>query len=401
MAVYIITGTLGSGKTLAMVNRIKEYILQGRKVAANIDLNQDVLVPDSVKNPEIYRLPDRPLVDDLINLGIGCEEYNEEKFGGIFLDEAALWLNTRNFQDKDRKDIINHLVNIRKRRWDVYITIQHVNALDKQIREMFGEHVVVCQRLDRLPIPFFGTLMELFGFTGKFGKFHVCKVRYGLSPNSPKVDTWYFTGRSLYDAYNTMQEYSPEQCNERVHAPLPKSYWEGRPSEWQIFKKRAKRVLDSFQYKARWFFLSGLAAGVMITGKADNHKSQSAVDDKKMEVKKLTSNDYTRISGSFVFDNRALLFFEKNGSPWEPKNEGYRVLVKHGCHAVLLKSGEKKDVYCGEAVTAPAGAESPQETSSKQDGGNAIANLTGAVVDSTLNTASQEQHQRNVESLPD
>ncbi len=34
-----------------------------------------------------------------------------------------------------------------------------------------------------------------------------------------------------------MQEYAPEIHNDRVHAPLPASYWEGRPCDWDIIKK--------------------------------------------------------------------------------------------------------------------------------------------------------------------
>lgn len=38
MPAYVITGKLGAGKSLVAVSRIQQYILQGRKVATNVNL---------------------------------------------------------------------------------------------------------------------------------------------------------------------------------------------------------------------------------------------------------------------------------------------------------------------------------------------------------------------------
>ncbi len=39
MAVNFLTGKLGSGKTLCVVGKIRDYLKQGRRVATNLDLN--------------------------------------------------------------------------------------------------------------------------------------------------------------------------------------------------------------------------------------------------------------------------------------------------------------------------------------------------------------------------
>jgi hypothetical protein len=391
MAFYIVTGRLGGGKTLASIWRIQQYLRQGRKVAANIDLNLDELVTKRITQKEIIRLPDRPTLQDLEALGEGYHEYNEEKFGLIVLEEAALWLNTRNFQDKERKKIIDYLVNIRKKRWDVIIIIQHENALDKQVREMFGEFVVNCQRLDRLRIPLVGYLLEILGFSGRFGKMHICKVRYGLNPQSPKVDSWNFFGKSLYNCYNTMQEYNPDDTEIRSYCVLhPRYFTTGARSEFEVLWDKIKGASRHFRWSARYFFLAGLASGAFaFSGKPETVEVSQAkqepaekIQDSKPDLDKA---DHYRISGSIMFDNRSELFFEKNGVPWVPSYEGYKVLVRHSCEAHLLRNGEKLKVYCGEPAHAEAGAGLPQETVSTRDG---LQPMINKITDSANNAVS-------------
>ncbi|MFK4136821.1 zonular occludens toxin domain-containing protein, partial [Pseudomonas luteola] len=37
MAVYFVTGKLGSGKSLVAVGKIRDYMIAGRRVATNLD----------------------------------------------------------------------------------------------------------------------------------------------------------------------------------------------------------------------------------------------------------------------------------------------------------------------------------------------------------------------------
>src|SRR5690606_5578968 len=72
-AVYIVTGKLGSGKTLLAVQKIQDYLRTGRSVAVNIDVRMEKLCKPDNRYSRLVRLPDLPTADDLIGLGMGCE----------------------------------------------------------------------------------------------------------------------------------------------------------------------------------------------------------------------------------------------------------------------------------------------------------------------------------------
>jgi len=82
MSIYLVSGKLGAGKTLACVGVIRDALLDGRKVATNLDLNLDKMLPGRIgkKSPvHCVRIPDKPTVADLDHLGCGNEEMDERK----------------------------------------------------------------------------------------------------------------------------------------------------------------------------------------------------------------------------------------------------------------------------------------------------------------------------------
>lgn len=211
MAVYIVTGKLGSGKTLACVGRIRDALLQGRKVATNLDLNLEKLLPSRAgrKHPvTCYRLPDKPSVPDLEAIGLGCEDIDESRYGLIVLDELGTWLNTRTWADKTRQSVIDWLLHSRKKGWDVYFIIQNVGMIDKQVRDGIAEYHAACKRLDRIRIPFVGGLLQAMGFKGLLPKLHISTVRYGMDRDALVADRWTYRGKGLYDAYDTRQVFT-------------------------------------------------------------------------------------------------------------------------------------------------------------------------------------------------
>ena len=80
--------------------------------------------------------------------------FDESHNGALFLDECASWLNTRDFQDKGRKSILEWCIHARKYGWDVYFICQNIDQIDKQLRQSLFEYVVRMNRLDRMKIPF-------------------------------------------------------------------------------------------------------------------------------------------------------------------------------------------------------------------------------------------------------
>ena len=213
MPVYIVTGKLGSGKTLACVGKIKDYLIEGRRVATNLNLNLEKLVGNYARNVKVFRVPDRPQADHLESLGLGYdgEFTGEEQNGALVLDECGTWFNSRDWNAKGRKELLDWVIHARKKRWNVYFIVQDLEVMDKQARLMFAEHVVYCKRSDRFSIPFLSFFWKQI--TSKplpFPKVHIGFVKYGDSANSQIVDRWIYRGSDLYEAYDTSQVFTED-----------------------------------------------------------------------------------------------------------------------------------------------------------------------------------------------
>ena len=203
---FIVTGKLGGGKSLVAVSRIRDYLIRGCRVATNLNLNLEYLLPITTQKVDCIRIPDLPTINDLKALGPGYEgEYDESKFGALVIDEGSGNFNSREWANKDRQLMIDWLKHSRKHGWDVYIIVQDVGMLDKQIRDAFGEHLVICRRLDRLSIPFLTAITRFMGKAIRPPKVHVGIVRYGIKSTDAIVDRWVYRAKGLHKAYDTRQ----------------------------------------------------------------------------------------------------------------------------------------------------------------------------------------------------
>lgn len=357
MSIYVYTGKLGSGKSLCAVGRIREFLNKNLKVATNLDLTLYKLVRPQAKKCVVFRLPDRPSIEDLDSMGFGGdikESKNEELHGLIVLDECAHFLNTRNFQSKDRQFLIDWFVSARKRGWHVIFIIQHLNALDKQFRDMFAEHIVYCNRMDRLRLPFyFRWPVMMLGFSGKLPKIHRALVMYGSGQNAMKVDSYVYQGKDLYETYDTQQIFNGEYTA-GIYQYLPPYYTHGRfHNDWYFTKQKINEFINNSALKVRHFFLIGLTLGMAGMSIAHNEtfvnpSETELLGDKIIDVAEPeeAEEDYIYIVGS-ILGNYQQLFFERNGVSFDPRNEGYQYHISDKCHAKLFKDDLKIDVYCG------------------------------------------------------
>ncbi|MBN3006804.1 hypothetical protein JW897_23990 [Chromobacterium alkanivorans] len=196
MSFSVVCGKLGAGKTSFAVSEAYRYLKQGRRVAANFALDftsfKDV-DPDS----HVVVLSDIPVADDLISLGRGGP--SEEKAGLLIIDEGLFCLNSRGWAGGDRQKLIEFFALTRKLGWDVILIIQHIQAMDKQIRMSFAETLVICQRLDKL---------KLLGFI-PLPKIHLAVSRYGTEVNSPISDRTFFKPKTIGAAYDTNKLFDP------------------------------------------------------------------------------------------------------------------------------------------------------------------------------------------------
>lgn len=213
MAVYLVTGRLGAGKSLAAVGRIRDYLMDGRPVATNLDLRLEGLLPARARRCRVMRVPDKPTVDDLDAIGFGNDTPDESRNGLLVLDELGSWLNARDWGDKTRRGVIDWLIHSRKKGWDVLFIAQHPSLIDKQVREALVEFHAVCRRLDRLKIPFIGGLLKLASgglLSGKLPKIHIAIVRYGATATALVAERWVYRAHGIYQAYDTRQVFSPD-----------------------------------------------------------------------------------------------------------------------------------------------------------------------------------------------
>lgn len=247
MAVYAITGKLGSGKGKAGIDQIRRYLNAGKRVATNCDVFLEHLLPRE-NRATIIRVPDKPRSVDLYMCGSGnryidfqpilseangvfCAAaplpqllpgFDECHNGALVLDECGSWLNTRDFQDKGRKEMLEWAIHARKYGWDIFFIMQNISQVDKQLRDSLLEYVVRLNRLDRMRVPLLSGAVKLMtagAFDGSMPRLHIGVVRLGSSPDALVADRWIFRGDDLNAAYNTTQVFS-EAYPHAIHSLL-------------------------------------------------------------------------------------------------------------------------------------------------------------------------------------
>jgi Zonular occludens toxin (Zot). len=247
---YAITGKKGSGKSLITVTKLYRHLKAGLRVATNIDLFLDVLMPPTSK-ATVIRVPDFPTADQLWSLGKGSDSVNEESFGILALDELSVFLNSRQWRDTKRGEIIDYLRHTRKERWHTFMLSQGLKSMDSQLRDELLDHNVILRRLDKIPVPYIGGILRLLAFSGRFLKLHIAFVRYGMAHNAPIVDRWYFIGnKRIYQSYDTEQIFTAE--NKLLEKQYP--YYTNTPLGYKTYHSTTHKVdvLSSYCLLSAW-----------------------------------------------------------------------------------------------------------------------------------------------------
>jgi hypothetical protein len=205
---WIIQGVRGEGKSLAAVAKIREYMLRGRPVATNLNLYLEQFLPAD-NAARAYRLPDHPRLVDFQMLSPAYDpKYKGEDMNGLLvLDELGTWMNSRNWNDKSRLELLNWLFLSRKDHWDIILLAQDYEMIDNQVRTTLCDYLVQASRLDRQKVPYLAGLLNFLGLNSKLPRIHRYHVYYGMSLQSDPVETWSFTGKEFYSGYDTNQKF--------------------------------------------------------------------------------------------------------------------------------------------------------------------------------------------------
>ena len=371
MAVYVVTGKLGSGKTLVAVSKIREYLNRGSVVATNLDLNMEHLINPFSKNARVFRVSDRPTVDELNSLPAPYEgEYNEKKAGLLVFDECATWFNSRTWNDKGRKALIDWLLHARKLGWDIIFIIQNVSMMDAQAREGFAEMVVHCRRLDRLTIPFLTWFCKLGGLEVRPPKVHWGIVKYGAAESSPMIERWVYTGTDLYKAYDTRQVFTDD--SDGFSSVLPPNTIYGRNTTNAEHNNRGLiNAINKFTSSAKpraAFFIGLLLASTLTFGATAFSSSPTSeqantkpikTEPQKLEPVPVSISDMegVYITASVKSSKGFDYVFERGDSVIYPEYLDYTVRFINECKASLYRSNTTIYLTCAPYHTA---TEAPQ-----------------------------------------
>ncbi|WP_316854574.1 zonular occludens toxin domain-containing protein [Ralstonia mannitolilytica] len=332
----LLAGKRGAGKSLIAVARIREYMWAGRMVATNLNLRVEYLVPPRNK-VRPFRVPDWPTASDLMMLPLGNpglewregEKYpvmregypfSEEENGLLVLDELATFLNSRDWQGKDRQELINWLLHSRKFGWDLLFISQHVGLVDKQVRDALFDLYATTRRLDKVQVPVLGRIAAIMGFKLRLPKLHVAHVRYGMQPGAPLSETIWVRGHDLYRAYDTTQKINPETGVKTGEGFQYLSAWDlrGRYMSWWEMNKKAVLLFVSLGV------LLGVLGDRFVMSRTPKPETVVAAPAEDKFATGITATGFYRDGGLYrivLSDGRAVVAdqFRETASGWQAK----------------------------------------------------------------------------------
>jgi len=162
MALWIITGLKGGGKSYYGCELLLKSVREGALVHTNLELVEENWEP-------VKKWPDQ-----IVMLSGEYESWKNEIRPGVegmenvvLVDEGALIFNSRDtLKEKAQKDaIFEFLVHSRHLGLDVYFISQHPKNIDVQLRRM-AEGIIHCVKTERIPRT--GWLLAMMPWFGQF-----------------------------------------------------------------------------------------------------------------------------------------------------------------------------------------------------------------------------------------
>lgn len=137
--IKLYSGTPGSGKSLHQARDIYYWLRLGNPVVANFD------IVDFEHKGQFRYIPNPQLHPDALR-AFAREVFRTRRFAEgairLYMDEAQLILNCRNWQSVDKNGWISFFTQHRKLGYDVILVAQYDRMLDRQIRSLIEYEVV-------------------------------------------------------------------------------------------------------------------------------------------------------------------------------------------------------------------------------------------------------------------
>lgn len=237
----LLTGKRGTGKSLNAVRTMVDYMRQGRIVATNLDLFVERLLSPTSRVIS-YRLPDVPSAE-LFNHPLmpqgNPNPIDESRNGLLVLDECAGFLNSREWKDKGRTELIHFLAQSRKLGWDLLLIAQGASMIDKQVRQELCDMHGICRETSKIGIPVITWFMRtVFGVKVMMPKFYVASYYYGFGQGAVRSFVDFFRSSECQDGYNTLQKISAEFGQQGISSNLSAWHLRGRyMTRWEMYRK--------------------------------------------------------------------------------------------------------------------------------------------------------------------
>lgn len=195
MALIMVTGPLGSGKSYYGTRKAIEALEKGKIVVTNFRMTPEWHERVADHHPLRWVIPGRRaslkarwarrvfVVSDLKTLLRVRMDGQGEGRGVVIIDEAHVFMNARSWRDEDRMELVEWASASRKLGFDVYLITQDLQSVDRQVRDRLTYHVTLRNlkqfKVAGIPLVPFNFFLAIWQFHAA-GKAIVKREAYGL-----------------------------------------------------------------------------------------------------------------------------------------------------------------------------------------------------------------------------
>lgn len=214
--ISLYSGTPGSGKSLHTAADIRDRLQRpGTVTLGNFYINTGVVkkCKGTYLMVENHRLTPQRLIKFSRRYSKHLGRRLKEGELILFIDEAQLLFNSRDWQNAGRYEWLSFFTQHRHFGYDVVLVSQFDRMLDKQVRGLI-EYDYIHRKIDRA-----GKLGAFLGFICKGNLFIYIKKWY---PLKEKVDSHFYFGNKklygIYDSYNQFGGFNEKSKKKTVSA---------------------------------------------------------------------------------------------------------------------------------------------------------------------------------------